>query len=130
MSFFVKMLFLWLILILSSVLGSVYLPKLLRNYMAKWNIFRIVFFIQIFLDDFSKVLPKYRYVIGKHYTLSVERDNSNIRNDVNHFTRCTKVVAKSKKMVSYFLKLWYNLRSSSLFSMIQCLLLTVFSKNF
>ena len=33
-------------------------------------------------DAFSKVLPKERHIIGKQYTVAIEQDNSNIRNDL------------------------------------------------
>lgn len=53
----------------------------------------------------SKVLPKNRHVIGKQHTVSIEHDNSNIRNDLSRFTRRTKVVSKSEKIINNTLKL-------------------------
>ena len=47
-------------------------------------------------DALSKVLPKVKHIIGKQHTTAIERDNSNIRNDLARFTRRTKVVSKSE----------------------------------
>lgn len=74
----------------------------------------------------SKVLPKNRHVIGKQHTVSIEHDNSNIRNDLSRFTRRTKVVSKSEKIINNTLKLWQTFRTSSLFSHLQFVLLSVF----
>lgn len=55
-------------------------------------------------DAFSKVLPKERYIINKQRTNSIECGNSNVRNDSPCFTRLTKVVSKSGKIVNNILK--------------------------
>ena len=77
-------------------------------------------------DAFSKVLPKGRHVIGKQHTVSIERDNSNIRNDLARFTRRTKVVSRSEHMVNNTLKLWHAFHTSSLFFDLQAVFLSVF----
>ena len=76
-------------------------------------------------NAFSKVLPKKRHVIGKKHTTAIERDNSNTRNDLARFTRRTKVVSKSEKMVNNTLKLWQAFRTYSLFPDLQAVLLSV-----
>ena len=77
-------------------------------------------------DAFSKVLPKGRHVIGKQHTVGIERDNSNIRNDLARFTRRTKVVSRSEHMVNNTLKLWHAFHTSSLFFDLQAVFLSVF----
>ena len=77
-------------------------------------------------DAFSKVLPKDRHVIGKQHTVSIERDNSNIRNDLARFTRHTKIVSRSETMVNNTLKLWQAFHTSSLFFDLQHIFLSVF----
>ena len=77
-------------------------------------------------DAFSKVLPKNQHIIGKRHTVSIEQDNSNIRNDLARFTRRTKVVSKSERMINVTLKLWQSLSSPRIFSLFQSNILSVF----
>ena len=56
---------------------------------------------------------------------TIERDNSNIRNDLARFTRRTKVVSKSEKVVNNTLKLWQAFRTFSLFCTLKAVLLAV-----
>ena len=77
-------------------------------------------------DVFSKVLPKGQHVVGKQHTVAIERDNSNTRNDLARFTRRTKVVSRSEKMVNNTLMLWQAFQSSDLFSSLQRIFLSVF----
>ncbi len=76
-------------------------------------------------DAFSKVLPRDRHIIGKRYTVAIERDNSTVRNDLARFTRLTKVVSKSEKMVNNTLKLWQTFQTANLFSSLQQTFLSV-----
>ena len=76
-------------------------------------------------DAFSKVLPSSRHIIGKQHTVAIERDNSNVRNDLARFTRRTKVVSKSEKMINNTLKLWQAFHTSNLFSSLQQLFLSL-----
>ena len=77
-------------------------------------------------DAFSKVLPKAKHVIGKQHTVAIERDNSNVLNDLARFTRRTKVVSKSEKMVNNTLRLWQAFQTSNLFSVLQKIILSIF----
>lgn len=72
-------------------------------------------------DVFSKVLPKAQHVIGKQHTVAIERDNSNTRNDLARFTRRTKVVSKSERMVNNTLKLWQAFQNSRACSHKKCI---------
>lgn len=76
-------------------------------------------------DAFSKVLPGSQHIIGKQHTVAIERDNSNVRNDLARFTRRTKVVSKSEKMINNTLKLWQAFHTSNLFSSLQQLFLSL-----
>ena len=76
-------------------------------------------------DAFSKVLPSSQHIIGKQHTVAIERDNSNVRNDLARFTRRTKVVSKSEKMINNTLKLWQAFHTSNLFSSLQQLFLSL-----
>ena len=77
-------------------------------------------------NAFSKILPPKRHVIGKRHTVAIERDNSNVRNDLARFTRRTKVVSKFEKMVNNTLKLWQAFQTSNLFSVLQKIILSIF----
>ena len=76
-------------------------------------------------DTFSKVLPSSQHIIGNQHTVAIERDNSNVRNDLARFTRCTKVVSKFEKMIDNTLKLWQAFHTSNLFSSLQQLFLSL-----
>ena len=52
-------------------------------------------------DAFSKVLPKVKHIIGKQHTAAIERDNSNIRNDLALFTRRTNSGRLFKLLISF-----------------------------
>lgn len=61
-----------------------------------------------YTDDwtpFAALLPKYRHVVGKKYTIAFEQNNSNTRHFSARFTRRTKVVSKSGCMVEIILKM-------------------------
>ncbi len=77
-------------------------------------------------DAFAKVLPPGRHVIGKAYTHTIERDNSNTRHHLGRFTRRTKVVSKSADMVDTTIKLWVALSSPSIFHSFQKIALSIF----
>ena len=76
-------------------------------------------------DAFFKVLPGSRHIIGKQHTVAIERNNSNVRNDLARFTRRTKVVSKSEKMINNTHKLWQAFHTSNLFSSRQQLFLSL-----
>ena len=56
-------------------------------------------------DAFAAVLPKERHVVGKAYTVAVERDNSNTRHHLGRTTRRIKVVSKKDEMAYDSIKL-------------------------
>jgi len=77
-------------------------------------------------DAFSKVLPKKRHIIGKSHTVTIEQNNSNTRHHLGRFTRRTKVVSKSTKMVHVSLKLWQALTTPNTFMQIQTTALSTY----
>jgi IS1 family transposase len=77
-------------------------------------------------DTFAKVLPPERHIIGKEHTVSIERDNSNTRHHLARFTRRTKVVSKSEKMVDTTLKLWRALTDTITFNEFQSTALSIY----
>ncbi len=77
-------------------------------------------------DTFEKVLPPDRHIIGKAHTHTIESDNSNTRHHLGRFTRRTKIVSKSKKMVDTSLKLWQALTSSDIFASVQNIALPIY----
>ena len=59
-------------------------------------------------SSYSKAIPATRLTIGKQYTVGIEHNNSNIRHFLGRFTRRTKVVSKSPRMVLATFKIcWY-----------------------
>jgi insertion element IS1 protein InsB len=52
------------------------------------------------------VIPPGQHVVGKSGTQLLESDNANTRHRVARFTRRTKVVSKSAKMVDLTMRLW------------------------
>ena len=81
-----------------------------------------------YTDDWKgfNCLPKKRHVISKKETVAIERDNSNTRHHLARFTRKTKVVSKSEKMVNMSIKLWQNLTLPKFFSIFQARYMSVF----
>ncbi len=77
-------------------------------------------------DAFSNVLPKDRHVIGKQYTVAIERDNSNTRHHLGRMTRCTKVASHCANMLDASLKLWLNLTTTEIFTLYQNRVLSIF----
>jgi insertion element IS1 protein InsB len=67
-------------------------------------------------DAFLEVLPPERPVIGKSGTFTIEQNNSNTRHHLGRFTRRTKVVSKSKKMVDLTIRLWSSLTKPEVFA--------------
>ena len=62
-----------------------------------------------YTDDWAvypDVIPRAQHVVGKAATRLIESDNANTRHRVARFTRRTKVVSKSAKMVDLTMRLW------------------------
>jgi insertion element IS1 protein InsB len=62
-----------------------------------------------YTDDWAvypDVIPPEHHVVGKAGTQLIESDNANTRHRVARFTRRTKVVSKSAKMVDLSMRLW------------------------
>ena len=57
-------------------------------------------------DAFSAVLPHNRHIIGKTYTVAIERNNSNTRHRLARMTRRTKVVSHSEQMIDLSMRLF------------------------
>ena len=64
---------------------------------------------------FSEVLPPERHVVGKAHTVAIERDNSNTRHHPGRFTRRTKVVSQTGRMVDLTMRIWQAVTTTSLF---------------
>jgi len=56
-------------------------------------------------DVYSKIIPSYKHIIGKKYTIDIEQNSSNVRHFLGRMTRITKVVTKSIEMLDITLKL-------------------------
>jgi insertion element IS1 protein InsB len=52
------------------------------------------------------VIPSAQHVVSKAGTQLLESDNANTRHRLGRFTRRTKVVSKSAKMVDLTMRLW------------------------
>jgi insertion element IS1 protein InsB len=72
-------------------------------------------------------LPQERHTIGKTHTVDIERDNSNTRHHLGRFTRRTKVVSKSAKMVDLTLRIWHNITTTDAFSKLQKIMLSLYN---
>jgi len=55
---------------------------------------------------YSKIIPSYKHIICKKYTIEIEQNNSNVRHFLGRMTRRTKVVTKSVEMLDITLKLF------------------------
>ena len=52
------------------------------------------------------MIPPEQHVVGKAGTQLLESDNANTRHRVARFTRRTKVVSRSEKMIDLTMRLW------------------------
>lgn len=77
-------------------------------------------------DAFAAVLPAERHVIGKAHTVAIEQNNSNTRHHLGRFTRRTKVVSKSPRMVDLTLRLWHTMTDPHNFEIYQTIALSIF----
>ena len=75
---------------------------------------------------FAEVLPRKRHVVGKAHTVAIERDNSNTRHHLARFTRRTKVVSRSERMVELTLRIWHAVTTTDLFSRLQETALSIY----
>jgi insertion element IS1 protein InsB len=55
---------------------------------------------------YNEVIPPGQHVVGKAATQLLESDNANTRHRVARFTRRTKVVSRSEKMIDLTMRLW------------------------
>ena len=78
------------------------------------------------LEYIYKHLPKNRHIIGKIYTVGIERNNSNTRHHLARFTRRTKLVSKKGEMVDLSLKLWQAFTLPETFEHFQSVALAIF----
>jgi IS1 family transposase len=77
-------------------------------------------------DVFPEVLPPKRHVIGKAHTIDIEHDNSNTRHHLGRFTRRTKVVSRTKRMVDLTLRIWHAITTTNLFYELQETALSIY----
>ena len=68
---------------------------------------------------FAEALPRRRHVVGKAHTVAIERDNSNTRHHLARFTRRTKVVSRSRRMVDLSLRIRHAVATTDLFHRLQ-----------
>jgi len=67
-----------------------------------------------------------RQVVGKAHTVAIERDNSNTRRHMARFTRRTKVVSRSRRMVDLSLRIWHAVATTDLFHRLQEVALSIY----
>ena len=82
-----------------------------------------------YTDDwevYQKVLPKQKHVIGKQYTVAIERDNSNTRHYLARMTRRTKVVSKTIEMVDITMRIHHFLAIPENYQTLQNIILAIF----
>ena len=77
-------------------------------------------------DAFARVLPPERHIVGKAHTIDIEHDNSNTRHHLGRFTRRTKVVSQLELMVDITLRIWHAVTTTSLFSSLQKIMLSIY----
>ncbi len=75
---------------------------------------------------FAEVLPKKRHIVGKARTVATERDNSNTRHHLARFTRRTKLVSRSSRMVDLTLRIWHAVTTTDLFCRLQETALSIY----
>jgi insertion element IS1 protein InsB len=75
---------------------------------------------KIFLTDdwesYRNSLPREQHVIGKQFTVAIERDNSNARHYLARFRRRSKVTSRSDRMVDLSIRLNECLRHPFFFN--------------
>ena len=59
-------------------------------------------------DGYHRLIPPEHLFTGKDLTVSIERDNSNIRHFLARFRRRTKLVSKCPRMVDLSLRLYHH----------------------
>jgi len=82
-----------------------------------------------YTDDwkaFSEVLLRRRHVIGKEHTVAIERDNSNTSHHLSRFTRRTKVVSTTERMVDLTPRIWHAVTGTDLFNTLQETALSIY----
>jgi len=75
---------------------------------------------------FAEVLPPERHVVGKAHTAAIERDNANTRHHLARFTRRTKVVSRSGRMVDLTLRIWHAVTTTCLFDSLRETALSIY----
>ena len=81
-----------------------------------------------YTDDWAvypDVMPPAQHVVGKAGTRLIESDNANTRHRVARFTRRTKVVSRSAKMVDLTMRLWAHFEQADHFSAYQEMFLSI-----
>ena len=79
-------------------------------------------------EDWSvshEVIPPGQHVVGKAGTQLLESDNSDTRNRIARFTRRTKVVSRSEKMIDLTMRLWAYFEQEHNFAEYQKLFLCI-----
>ena len=78
-------------------------------------------------ESYPETIPLEQLTQGKTHTITIERDNSNTRHHLARFTRRTKVVSRSIRMVYLSLRLWAYFQTHDHFLLYQQKLLSIFS---
>jgi insertion element IS1 protein InsB len=71
------------------------------------------------------VIPPGQHVVDKAGTQLLEIDNANTRHRVARFTRRTKVVSRSEKMIDLTMRLWVYFEQEQNFAEYQKMLLRI-----
>ena len=75
---------------------------------------------------YSQIIPSYKQIIGKKYTIEIEQNNSNVGHFLGRMTRRTKVVTKSVEMLDNTLKLCWYINEQNGFKYFQNIFLSIF----
>ena len=73
---------------------------------------RVATFITDDWEGEHRLIPEDRFFIGEDLTISIERDNSNIRHFFTRFRRRTKVVSKAPEMVDLSLRIYHHFHAN------------------
>ena len=77
--------------------------------------------------SYAEVIPPRQHIVGKDGTQRIESDNSNTRHRVGRFTRHTKVVSRSERMIDLTMRLWVYFEDPANFARYQKRFITILS---
>ena len=99
--------------------------KTFKEFYERFKDLDVIFYTDDW-DVYSQIIPSYKYIIGKKYTIEIEQNNSNVRYFLGRMTRRTKVVTKSIEMLDIILKLCWYINEQNGFKYFQNIFLFIF----